>query len=131
MNPLPCFKAYDLRRRVFEELDSGLAYRIGQSYAGYLQPRRVAVGRDVPLNSVELAEALASGVTEAGAEVVDLGLCSAEQEYFYTAALKLDGGIIVTASHDPPNYNGMKFVRQGSRLISGHSGQDALAVRAH
>jgi phosphomannomutase len=75
MSQLPCFKAYDVRGRVPEELDHGLAYRIGRAYGAYLKPRRVAVGRDVRLSSVELAEALASGLAEAGAEVVDLGLC--------------------------------------------------------
>jgi phosphomannomutase len=122
MNQLPCFKAYDVRGRVPEELDSGLAYRIGLAYAEHLKPRRVAVGRDVRLSSLELAEALAAGLNEASAEVVDLGLCGTEQVYFYTAALELDGGIMVTASHNPPNYNGMKFVREGSRPISGDSG---------
>jgi phosphomannomutase len=76
----------------------------------------------VRLSSIELAEALAAGLTEAGTEVVDLGLCGTEQVYFYTAALKLDGGIMFTASHNPTNYNGMKFVREGSRPISGNSG---------
>jgi phosphomannomutase len=131
MSRLACFKAYDVRGRVPEELDRGLAYRIGKAYAEYLQPRRVAVGRDVRLSSVELAAALASGLAEAGAEVVDLGLCGTEQVYFYTAFLKLDGGIMVTASHNPPNYNGMKFVREESRPISGDSGLkdlEALAV---
>jgi phosphomannomutase len=122
MSVLPCFKAYDVRGRVPEELDAGLAYRIGQAYAEYLQPRRVAVGRDVRLSSIELAEALAAGLTGAGAEVVDLGLCGTEQVYFYTSALQLDGGIMVTASHNPPNYNGMKLVREGSRPISGDTG---------
>jgi phosphomannomutase len=91
----------------------------------------VAVGRDVRLSSAELVDALASGLMETGVEVVDLGLCGTEQVYFYTAALKLDGGIMVTASHNPPNYNGMKFVREGSRPISGDSGLrdiEALAV---
>jgi phosphomannomutase len=131
MSQLPCFKAYDVRGRVPEELDHRLAYRIGKAYAEYLKPRRVAVGRDVRLSSAELVEALASGLSEAGAEVVDLGLCGTEQVYFYTAFLKLDGGIMVTASHNPPNYNGMKFVREGSRPISGDSGLkdiEALAV---
>jgi phosphomannomutase len=122
MSKLPCFKAYDVRGRVPEELDRGLAYRIGKAYAEFLKPRRVAVGRDVRLSSVELAAALALGLMEAGAEVVDLGLCGTEQVYFYTSFLKLDGGIMVTASHNPPNYNGMKFVREGSRPISGDSG---------
>ncbi len=131
MSHLPCFKAYDVRGRVPEELDDDLAYRIGRAYAAYLQPRRVAVGRDMRLSSAPLVEALSSGLAEAGAEVVDLGLCGTEQIYFYTAFLKLDGGIMVTASHNPPNYNGMKFVREESRPISGDSGLhdiEALAV---
>ena len=131
MNRLPCFKAYDVRGRVPEELDDRLAYRIGRAYAAYLKPKRVAVGRDMRLSSALLVDALASGLTEAGTEVVDLGLCGTEQVYFYTAFLKLDGGIMVTASHNPPNYNGMKFVREGSRPISGDSGLrdiEALSV---
>jgi phosphomannomutase len=122
MSKLPCFKAYDVRGRMPEELDGELAYRIGQAYAQYIKPRRVAVGRDVRLSSADLADALVAGLTEAGAGVVDLGLCGTEQVYFYTAFLQLDGGIMVTASHNPPNYNGMKFVREGSRPLSGDSG---------
>ena len=131
MGQLPCFKAYDVRGRVPEELDDRLAYHIGRAYAAYLIPRRVAVGRDIRLSSAELVDALASGLMETGAEVVDLGLCGTEQVYFYTAALELDGGIMVTASHNPPNYNGMKFVRKGSRPVSGDSGLreiEALSV---
>jgi phosphomannomutase len=131
MGLLPCFKAYDVRGRVPEELDDRLAYHIGRAYAAYLIPRRVAVGRDIRLSSAELVDALASGLMETGAEVVDLGLCGTEQVYFYTAALELDGGIMVTASHNPPNYNGMKFVREGSRPVSGDSGLreiEALSV---
>ncbi|MFZ2087181.1 MAG: phosphomannomutase CpsG, partial [Desulfobaccales bacterium] len=130
---LPCFKAYDVRGRVPEELDDDLAYRIGRAYGELLRPRRVAVGRDMRLSSVKLVDALSSGLLEAGAEVVDLGLCGTEQIYFYTAFLNLDGGIMVTASHNPPNYNGMKFVREGSRPISGDSGLkdiEALAIAA-
>ena len=122
MNHLPCFKAYDVRGRVPEELDDRLAYRIGRAYAAHLGPRRVALGRDVRLSSDDIAAALAAGLMEAGVQVADLGLCGTEQVYFYTAALKLDGGIMVTASHNPPNYNGMKFVREESRPISGDSG---------
>ena len=131
MGLLPCFKAYDVRGRVPEELDDRLAYHIGRAYAAYLIPRRVAVGRDIRLSSAELVDALASGLMETGAEVVDLGLCGTEQVYFYTAALELDGGIMVTASHNPLNYNGMKFVREGSRPVSGDSGLreiEALSV---
>lgn len=126
MNRLACFKAYDVRGRVPEELNPSLAYHVGRAYAVYLQPRRVALGRDVRLSSLGLTDALAQGLLEAGVEVVDLGLCGTEQVYFYTAFLNLDGGIMVTASHNPPEYNGMKFVRQGARPISGDSGLKEL-----
>jgi phosphomannomutase len=130
MSQLACFKAYDVRGRVPEELDNRLAYRIGGAFARYLSPRRVAVGQDMRLSSPEMAAALAQGLTEAGVEVVDLGLCGTEQVYFYTAALKLDGGIMVTASHNPPDYNGMKFVREDSRPISGDSGLKEIEALA-
>jgi phosphomannomutase len=131
MSKLPCFKAYDVRGRVPTELDDRLAHGIGRAYATYLNPRRVALGRDMRLSSAGLADALAEGLMETGVEVVDLGLCGTEQVYFYTEALKLDGGIMVTASHNPPDFNGMKFVREGSRPISGDSGLrdiEALAL---
>jgi len=122
MHTLPCFKAYDVRGRVPQELDRDLAYRIGRAYAAFLSPSRVAVGRDVRLSSPPLADALAAGLQDSGVEVLDLGQCGTEQVYFYTSHLKLDGGIMVTASHNPPDWNGMKFVRQESRPLSGDSG---------
>jgi phosphomannomutase len=122
MEKLSCFKAYDVRGRVPEELGEDLAYRIGRAYAAFLSPVRVAVGRDVRFSSLPLAEALAAGLNDARVEVCDLGLCGTEQVYFATFHLKLDGGIMVTASHNPPEYNGMKFVREESRPISGDSG---------
>ncbi len=131
MSHLPCFKAYDIRGRVPEELDHRLAYRIGRAYAEYLGPRRVAVGRDMRLSSEGLVDALTAGLMETGVEVVDLGLCGTEQVYFYTAFLRLDGGIMVTASHNPPDYNGMKFVREEARPISGDTGlRDIEALTA-
>jgi phosphomannomutase/phosphomannomutase/phosphoglucomutase len=122
MSSLPCFKAYDVRGRVPGEIDVGLAYRIGRAYAEHVRPRRVAVGRDVRLSSPELVEALVSGLAESGVEILDLGLCGTEQVYFAAAFYHLDGGIMVTASHNPPDYNGMKFVRKDARPISGDSG---------
>jgi phosphomannomutase len=122
MTKLSCFKAYDVRGRVPQDLDEDLARRIGRAYAAFLSPSRVAVGRDVRLSSPALAAALAAGLNEAGVEVTDLGLCGTEQVYFYTSHLKLDGGIMITASHNPPDYNGMKFVRAESRPVSGDSG---------
>jgi len=122
MTRLACFKAYDVRGRVPEELDEELAYKIGRAYAAFLNPGRVALGRDVRTSSLPLAAALAAGLTESGVEVFDLDLCGTEQVYFYAAHLKLDGGIMVTASHNPPEYNGLKFEREGSRPLSGDSG---------
>jgi phosphomannomutase len=131
MAKLPCFKAYDVRGRVPADLDADLAYKIGRAYAAFLNPARVAVGRDIRTSSQPLAAALAAGLNDSGVEVWDLGLCGTEQVYFYTAHLKLDGGIMVTASHNPPEYNGMKFVREKSRPLSGDSGlKDIEALAA-
>jgi phosphomannomutase len=122
MEKIICFKAYDVRGRVPGELNEDLAYRIGRAYAAFLSPARVAVGRDIRPSSLPLAEALAAGLNDSGVEVWDLGLCGTEQVYYYTSHWRLDGGIMVTASHNPPEYNGMKFVREQSRPISGDSG---------
>lgn len=122
MTKLACFKAYDVRGLVPEELNDDLAYRIGRAYAAFLSPARVVVGWDVRASSRPLAAALATGLNEAGVEVWELGLCGTEQVYFYTSHLKMDGGIMITASHNPPDYNGMKFVQRESRPLSGDSG---------
>ena len=116
------FKAYDVRGRVPEELNEELAYRIGRAYAAVVRPRNVAVGRDVRPSGKGLAEALCRGLNDAGVDVLDIGLCGTEQVYFATFHLGLDGGIMVTASHNPPEYNGMKFVREQGIPISGDSG---------
>ena len=131
MKEISCFKAYDVRGRVPEELNEDLSYRIGRAYAAFLNPGRVVVGRDVRISSLPLAEALAAGLNDSGVEVLDLGLCGTEQVYFYTAFTKSDGGIMVTASHNPADYNGMKFVRELSRPLSGDSGlRDIEALAA-
>jgi phosphomannomutase len=130
MNTLPCFKAYDVRGRVPQELDEDLAYRIGLAFAALLSPSRVAVGRDIRSSSLPLATALVAGLNDRGVEVWDLGQCGTEQVYFYTAHLGLDGGIMVTASHNPPEYNGMKFVGRQSRPLTGESGLEELAQLA-
>ena len=122
MKDITCFKAYDVRGRVPDELDEDLSYRIGRAYAAFLNPGRVVVGRDVRLSSLPLAAALVAGLNDSGVEVLDLGLCGTEQVYFYTTFTKSDGGIMVTASHNPAAYNGMKFVRELSRPLSGDSG---------
>ena len=126
-----CFKAYDVRGRIPDELNEDLSYRIGRAYAAFLHPGRVVVGRDVRISSLPLAEALAAGLNDSGVDVLDLGLCGTEQVYFYTAFTESDGGIMVTASHNPADYNGMKFVRELSRPLSGDSGlRDIEALTA-
>jgi phosphomannomutase/phosphomannomutase/phosphoglucomutase len=122
MRKLQCFKAYDVRGRVPDELDAALCYQIGQAYAAFVKPRRVAVGRDIRASSAELSQALIRGLTDSGVDVSDIGLCGTEGVYFATFALQLDGGIMVTASHNPPDYNGLKFVREQSRPISADTG---------
>lgn len=116
------FKAYDIRGRVPEELNEEIAYRIGRGFVEIFQAKKVAVGRDVRLTSASIADALARGLMDAGCDVVDIGLCGTEQIYFATVHLKTDGGIMVTASHNPMDYNGMKLVRTDSRPVSGDSG---------
>ena len=117
-----CFKAYDVRGRIPDELNADAVYRIGRAYAAFLKPGRVAVGRDIRHSSREFAEALIRGLTDSGVDVVDIGLCGTECVYFATFSLGLDGGIMVTASHNPPDYNGLKFVRAEARPISGDTG---------
>lgn len=116
------FKAYDIRGRVPDEINEELAYRIGRAYVEIFKAQKVAVGRDIRLTGQVLRAALVKGLTEAGCDVVDIGICGTEMIYFATAHLKLDGGIMITASHNPQDYNGMKLVRQESRPISGDSG---------
>ena len=129
MTTLTCFKAYDIRGRIPNEINEDLAYKVGQSYAGFVQPKNVAVGRDIRASSASLATALIRGLNDSGVNVTDIGLCGTEGVYFVTFAEALDGGIMVTASHNPPDYNGMKFVREGSRPISGDTGlQDMRAM---
>ena len=122
MKKITCFKAYDVRGRVPEELDDDIAYRIGRGYAAFVKPRTVAVGRDIRSSSPGLTAALVKGLTDSGVDVLDIGVGGTELSYFATFSMKLDGGIMVTASHNPPNYNGMKFVREGSRPISADTG---------
>ena len=122
MSKLSCFKAYDIRGRIPGELNEELAYQIGQSYAAFVKPQRVAVGRDIRATSASLAVALIRGLNDSGVNVADIGLCGTEGVYYATFAERLDGGIMVTASHNPPDYNGMKFVREQSKPISADTG---------
>jgi phosphomannomutase len=122
MTQIKGFKAYDLRGRIPDELNADVAYRVGRAYAEWLKPKRVIVGRDIRLSSAELCAALTRGLTDSGVDVYDIGLCGTEVVYFATFAEQMDGGIMVTASHNPMDYNGMKFVRAQSRPISGDTG---------
>jgi len=123
---ISCFKAYDIRGRIPDQLNDDVAYRVGRAYAQFLQPKTVVVGQDVRPTSPVLTAALIKGLTEGGADVLDLGLCGTEEVYFATSHARADGGIMVTASHNPADYNGMKLVREGSRPISGDSGLDMI-----
>ena len=119
---LPCFKPYDVRGRIPDELNEELAYRIGRAYAEFLAPAQVVVGQDIRLSSESLADALIRGLVDTGVNVLRIGQCGTEEVYFATFHYELDGGIIVTASHNPKEFNGMKFVREQSIPISGNTG---------
>lgn len=127
---LSCFKAYDIRGRLPDQLNEDIAWRIGRAYAEFLNPKRVLVGRDVRLSSESLTRALADGLCQGGADVLDIGLCGTEEIYYATFSQQTDGGIMVTASHNPIDYNGMKLVREESKPISGDSGLDAIRTLA-
>ncbi len=122
MNSLTCFKAYDVRGRIPDELNEDIAYRIGRAYAEYLKPSTVVVGYDIRLTSFQMSRSTIQGLTDGGADVIDIGQCGTEEVYFATSHLGTDGGICVTASHNPKDYNGMKFVREESKPISGDTG---------
>lgn len=119
---LTCFKAYDIRGKLGDELDESVAYRIGRAYGEYLKPKTMVLGGDVRLTSESLKLAVAKGLQDAGTDVLDIGLSGTEEIYFATSYLQVNGGIEVTASHNPIDYNGMKLVREESKPISGDSG---------
>ena len=127
---LTCFKAYDVRGRVPDELNVDIAYRIGRAYAEIVAPGTVVVGHDIRLTSREICDALIRGLRDSGVDVSDIGECGTEEIYFATSHLKTGGGIVVTASHNPKDYNGMKFVREGSAPISGDSGLNDIRAAA-
>lgn len=126
MKNLTCFKAYDVRGKLGEELNEDIAYRIGRAFGEFLKPKTIVLGSDVRLTSESLKLALAKGLQDAGTDVIDIGMTGTEEIYFATSHLKADGGIEVTASHNPIDYNGMKLVREGSRPISGDTGLRAI-----
>lgn len=123
---LTCFKAYDIRGKLGSELNEDIAYRIGRAYAEHLQAKSVVVGGDVRLTSEPLKLALARGLMDAGADVIDIGMVGTEEIYFAAFHLDVDGGIEVTASHNPMDYNGMKLVTRGAKPISSDSGLNEI-----
>ncbi|MEN8140190.1 MAG: phosphomannomutase [Thermodesulfobacteriota bacterium] len=135
MSHLSCFKAYDIRGQVPDELDEKLAFRIGQAYAAHFKPQKMALAHDIRLSGPSLTTALCEGFLQAGVDVVHLGQCGTEEIYFAASHLNdVDGAIIVTASHNPAAYNGMKMVLKGAIPVSGSSGLreiEALAAAAH
>jgi phosphomannomutase len=119
---LTCFKAYDIRGKLADELNEDIAYRIGRAFAEHVKPKTVVVGGDVRETSASLKRALANGLLDGGSDVIDIGMVGTEEIYFATRHLGVDGGIVVTASHNPIDYNGMKLVREDSKPISGDTG---------
>ncbi len=122
MCELTCFKAYDIRGKLGDELNEEIAYRIGRAYAQHLKARKVVVGGDVRLTSEALKQAVTRGLMDSGADVIDIGMAGTEEIYFAAFHLDVDGGIEVTASHNPIDFNGMKFVGRGAQPISGDTG---------
>ncbi len=123
----PPFKAYDVRGRVPGEFDADLACRIGAALVRFTGAKEVVLGRDARLTSAEIADAVAEGATLAGADVADLGLCGTEQVYFATGRFGCGAGVMVTASHNPADYNGLKLVRENARPISADTGLAEIA----
>lgn len=129
MISLSCFKAYDIRGKVPEELNETIVYDIGRAFVSEVTAGKVVVGHDIRLESKELSNALIRGLSDAGADVLDIGLCGTEEVYFATFHHKMDGGVMITASHNPKGYNGMKLVKEGAKPISGDSGLKAIEQR--
>jgi phosphomannomutase len=114
MEKINCFKAYDIRGRVPDELDVELANKIGIAFAKLIDAGTIVIGHDIRKSSDALSEAVTRGLNDNGVDVIDIGLCGTEMVYYAVPALEADGGIMITASHNPPEYNGMKFVKRNS-----------------
>jgi phosphomannomutase len=123
---IECFKAYDIRGQIPNQLNVEIAYRVGNAAVEFLGAKTIVLGRDIRLTSMEFADAVSAGVREAGADVLDIGLGGTEMVYFATGHLEADGGIMVTASHNPADYNGLKLVRAQARPISGDNGLEDI-----
>ncbi len=129
MDKIKSFKAYDIRGKVPSELNTEVAYKIGRAYGNYLSAKKIVIGHDIRKSSVEISNALAKGLNESGADVIDIGLCGTEMIYFGTTHFSADGGIMITASHNPPEYNGMKFVKKDSVPVGYDSGLNEIEKR--
>lgn len=127
---IDCFKAYDIRGQIPNQLNPDIARRIANATGEFLKAKTVVIGRDMRLSSEEFANAVAEGLMEAGVDVLDIDLCGTEMVYFATALLKADGGIMITASHNPADYNGLKIVREDARPISGDTGLKEIRALA-
>ena len=123
---ITCFKAYDVRGKLLTQINEKVAYRIGRAFAENLKAKTVVVGGDARLTSLPLKLAICAGLIDAGAKVYDIGAVGTEEIYFATQHLNVDGGIEVTASHNPINYNGMKMVKKGAVPISSESGLNTI-----
>lgn len=130
MSEITCFKAYDIRGQLGSQLNEEVAYRIARGFAQWLKPKRVVLGGDIRETSAGLKAALANGLRDEGVDVLDLGMVGTEEVYFATFHLGVDGGIEVTASHNPIDYNGFKLVREGSRPISADTGLAGIRALA-
>jgi phosphomannomutase len=119
---ISCFKAYDVRGIVPDELNEDIAYGVGRALSDELNTKNAVIGYDARLSSPSISQALAKGFMDAGVDVTDIGLCGTEMIYFATAFYEYGAGVMITASHNPPQYNGMKFVREDSKPISGDTG---------
>ncbi|MGY5393434.1 phosphomannomutase CpsG [Acinetobacter sp. NigerLNRRAM0016] len=130
MTSLTCFKAYDIRGKLGTELNQEIAYKIGRAYGQIYQPKTVVIGCDMRLSSEGLKQATIQGLTDAGVNVLDLGMTGTEEVYFGAFHLDVQGGIEITASHNPMDYNGMKLVRENARPISADTGLKEIQVLA-
>lgn len=130
MEKLTCFKAYDIRGKLEQELNYDVVYRIGRAFGQYLSAKKVVVGGDARATSEPLKLALSDGLIDAGVDVIDLGLTGTEEIYYAAQVMDVDGGIEITASHNPIDYNGLKLVRENAKPISGDTGLKDIQVLA-
>ena len=130
MSQLTCFKAYDIRGKLDTELNEEIAYKIGRAYGQIYQPKKIVVGCDIRLSSEDLKQATIKGLNDAGVDVLDLGMTGTEEVYFGAFHLDVQGGIEITASHNPMDYNGMKLVRENARPIGADSGLKEIRLLA-